>query len=552
MGAAASITQEEAASYPQYEMLGGSTKFAELKDADGKVALDMVQDPYLLYGGAYDNDPKDTIGFKYVNFSKMPTFTSEHISALANTLTPNLFEKLKDLATSKGFTFSNTIQPGVITPCLEVGVAAGDEESYETFKELFYPIIKMVHGFDPIESKHRNNLDSQDLELSSEQLNLFNQYVSSFSLQGERNIAGISFSAGAKSEDRESVEQLMNEFANSMNGKYYSLNGLSDQDIALLTQKGVYMKMPSPGEFITSSGGARSWPKNRGVFLNESDDSYVWINYEDHIRFGSKDSGSNIATVWTKFCELNNSLKAYLESKGKTFARVDNLGYIGSNIVSSIGNAMTASVIVSVSKFQKSVDLLKEVTTSNNLDFKIVSDSQVMIKSKAYLGKNEWQVMKSFIDSVCTLLKLEADLSSGTTPEAIREQLNVSNAVPEEKPASTNVTSPKSSSMSKVVVVASSPRKNNVVSTPKQVVVAPTSPKLVDTSQKVKTPKSARVVEGIPPKSPAKSPAKNVESNNQPSNKVGSSKPISAGFMSSKFNNKLTIEIDELKFPGDH
>lgn len=548
MGAAASITQEEAASYPQYEMLGGSTKFAELKDADGKVALDMVQDPYLLYGGAYENDPKDTIGFKFVNFSKMPNFTSEHVSAMANTLTPNLFEKLKDFVTSKGFTFSNTIQPGVITPNLDVGVSAGDEESFETFKELLYPIIKMLHGFDAIESKHVDHVDSQELQVSTEQLNFLNQYASSFSLHGERNIAGISFTSGAKSEDRESVENIMADYSKHINGKYYSLSGISEEDSNVLKEKGFHMKIPSPGDFLTSSGGARAWPKNRGVILNDSGDSYLWINYAEHIRFGSKDSGSNISTVWTRYCQQNNSLKEYLESKGKAFARSDNLGYIGSNISSSIGNAMTVSIMVTLTHFHKSIDLLKEVATSLNLGLHFMSDNQVIITSKTILGKNERKVVQSFVESVCSLLKFETELASGATAEAIREQLTVTSRPAEDQPAFTNLSSPKSSSLSKVVVVASSPRKNNVVSSPKQVVVAPTSPKLVDSSQKVKTPKSSRVAEGAPPKSPAKSPEKNVES----ANKVASSKPISAGFMSSKFNNKLTIEIDDLKFPGSH
>jgi hypothetical protein len=37
MGAGASVTQDEVKSYPQYAILGGDSKFAELKDEEGKV-----------------------------------------------------------------------------------------------------------------------------------------------------------------------------------------------------------------------------------------------------------------------------------------------------------------------------------------------------------------------------------------------------------------------------------------------------------------------------------------------------------------------------------
>ena len=38
---------------------------------------------------------------------------------------------------------------GVVTPHLGVGATAGDEDCWETFKDLYYPIIKEWHGYDP-------------------------------------------------------------------------------------------------------------------------------------------------------------------------------------------------------------------------------------------------------------------------------------------------------------------------------------------------------------------------------------------------------------------
>jgi hypothetical protein len=59
-----------------------------------------------------------------------------------------MFYKLKDIKSSKGYTLSNVIMTGVVTPHLGVGATAGDEESWELFKDIYYPIIKDWHGYD--------------------------------------------------------------------------------------------------------------------------------------------------------------------------------------------------------------------------------------------------------------------------------------------------------------------------------------------------------------------------------------------------------------------
>jgi hypothetical protein len=60
-----------------------------------------------------------------------------------------LFYKLKDLKSAKGYTLSNAIMTGVVTPHLGIGCTAGDEECWELFKDLYYPVIKVYHGYDP-------------------------------------------------------------------------------------------------------------------------------------------------------------------------------------------------------------------------------------------------------------------------------------------------------------------------------------------------------------------------------------------------------------------
>jgi len=69
-----------------------------------------------------------------------------HNNLMAKHLTPRLYSKLRDKVTASGFTLDAAIQTGVDNPghpfILTVGAVAGDEESYDTFAELFDPIIE--------------------------------------------------------------------------------------------------------------------------------------------------------------------------------------------------------------------------------------------------------------------------------------------------------------------------------------------------------------------------------------------------------------------------
>jgi hypothetical protein len=74
-------------------------------------------------------------------------------------LTPELFEKLKDVKSSRGYTLSNAIQAGVLRPHLGVGITCGDEECYTLFKEIIYPVVQGWHKFDPETQEHKSDLD---------------------------------------------------------------------------------------------------------------------------------------------------------------------------------------------------------------------------------------------------------------------------------------------------------------------------------------------------------------------------------------------------------
>lgn len=106
-----------------------------------------------------------------MDYEAKPDFTDKHISLMSKHLTPELFTELKAAgATSKGYTISRAIQTGVMTPHLGVGITAGDEESWELFKAIYYPIIKGWHQFDPETQNHTSDLDASKLTMTEDQV----------------------------------------------------------------------------------------------------------------------------------------------------------------------------------------------------------------------------------------------------------------------------------------------------------------------------------------------------------------------------------------------
>ena len=95
--------------------------------------------------------------------SDFPTIKSTH-SLVAKHVTPEVWEKLKDIKTkTSGFTLAKAIACAVEFDDQHCGIYAGDEDSYEDFKDVFEPIILEYHGL-PSEFSHTSDMDVANIE----------------------------------------------------------------------------------------------------------------------------------------------------------------------------------------------------------------------------------------------------------------------------------------------------------------------------------------------------------------------------------------------------
>jgi len=293
------------------KMIDGVSKVIELEEklAAGATAADIEA---ILDGKAPVGYIKDTADFKYENYEACPEFTAEHKSLMSKTLTPALFDKLKGLKTAKGYTLSNCIQTGVKTPHLGVGITAGDEESWTLFKDIMYPIIKGWHGYDPEVDTHKVDLDPSKVVFTEEQVAKFDKYVASTRIRAARNVSGFGLPAGSTAEDRAGVEGVLTKafgaFEGELGGKYYPLDGMNDTDRDFLLSNGFLFQIPKETNLLWHAGAARDWPKNRGIFHNDSHTALCWVNEEDHCRIISMEKTGNVKSVFARFCQISESL----------------------------------------------------------------------------------------------------------------------------------------------------------------------------------------------------------------------------------------------------
>jgi creatine kinase len=428
---------------PQYKILGGDEKFNELKDEEGKVALEKVEDPYLAYGGAYNGDPKDTADFKYVTFSEVPKFSDKHRSAMCKHLTPEVFEKLKDIVSDKGYTLSNAIMTGTVTPHLGVGATAGDEDSWEKFKDLFYPIIQDWHGYDANTQKHPVDLDPSKLVFSDDQKAAFNEYVVSTRIRAARNVSGFSLPCGATAEDRAGVEGVLKQAFDGLDGElkgtYYELGGMTDEQRDFLLERGFLFQIPTHRNLLTGAGAARSWPSNRGIFHNEAQTALCWVNEEDHCRIISMELGGDIPSVFTRFCALSEALKASAESNGTKLMWNETLGFLGT-CPSNLGTGLRASVMIKLPGFNKLLEdeatpqedkeLLEQVCSAFDLqprgsagEHSPAKDAKFDVSNKQRLGFSEVQLVQKMIDGCTKVIELEKMLIAGSSAAEVRAKV---------------------------------------------------------------------------------------------------------------------------------
>lgn len=289
---------------------------------------------------------------------------SQHSNYLGEVLraNPEIYDKLKGRKTASGVTLAKIIKTGMDNkghPNIKtVGMVAGDEESYETFKELFDPVISARHGGYAPDGKQPTDLEISNL--SDIDIDPYDKYVLTSRVRTGRSIRGFQLPPSLTFQDRRRLEAAvvgaLKTMEGDLHGDYYPLSGsksypekpdgmTKEKQEELLDAGNLFQEPDST--LLLSSGMARHWPDARGIFHNDEKNLFVWLNEEDHMRIVSMQKGKNIKEVTARFIRACDQVQKVLKGQGLDFMHNDHLGWV-LTCPSNLGTGLRAGSLVKI------------------------------------------------------------------------------------------------------------------------------------------------------------------------------------------------------------
>ena len=351
---------------------------------------------------------------------------------------PGLYDKLKDKKTSTGVSLGHCIKTGVDNPghphIKTVGLVAGDEESYEVFKELFDPVISARHnGYGP-DRTHPTNLNVD--ELSTTKIDPDGKYVLTSRCRTGRSVRGFRLPPCVSFEERRECEAVIVKsllsLQGDLKGDYFPLagsrsyapkpNGMSLEKEEQLRSAGNLFQEPD-STLLLSSGCGRHWPDARGIYHNDDANLFVWVNEEDQMRIVSMEKGDNVQRIIERFSKATEQIQKCLKDQGYEFMHNDHLGWV-LTCPSNLGTGLRAGAMVKVPKFSARSDfknLLSQMGLQARGGGGVDSDAVggiYDISNADRLGKSEVQLVNIFIEGVAQIIRWEQALENGENIES--------------------------------------------------------------------------------------------------------------------------------------
>jgi creatine kinase len=94
--------------------------------------------------------------------------------------------------------------------------------------------------------------------------------------------------------------------------------GMTEEKEEALRKNGNLFQEPD-STLLLSSGCGRHWPDARGIFHNDAENFFVWINEEDQMRIVSMQKGDDVAAIFRRFADATEGIKKVLEAEEREF-----------------------------------------------------------------------------------------------------------------------------------------------------------------------------------------------------------------------------------------
>merc|ERR1719313_2046193 len=401
-------------------------------------------------GDAAYNCPEKNATFAVdgVSPADMPDL-SKHSNFMAELMTPEIYNNLKDKKTSTGITLAQCIKTGVDNPghphIKTVGMTACDEESYEVFKALFDPVISARHNGYGADATQPTNLDIS--QLSNTDIDPDGKYVLTTRVRTGRSVKGFRLPPTISFEERRRLEALVVKallnMKGDLKGDYFPLhgsrsyapkpNGMTEAKEDELRKMGNLFQEPD-STLLLASGMARHWPDARGVFHNDAKTLFVWFGEEDHLRIVSMQGershptpkGKDIRAVTARFMQACHEVQKVLKAEGYDFMHDEHLGWL-LTCPSNLGTGLRAGTMVKLPQVSARPDWKKligkmglQVRGTGGVDSGSTGGTWD-VSNADRIGKGEVDLVNILIEGAAQLVKWESMYDQGQGAKADAE-----------------------------------------------------------------------------------------------------------------------------------
>lgn len=310
--------------------------------------------------------------------------------------------------TSYGTSIYDCCKSALYFPDSNVGLYAPDTECYDTFAEVFHPVIAEYHKVDVATLKSVHDLgDASNLvDLPKEMADR----VVSTRVRVGRTVKGFPMAGKMTKEKRLELENKIKEALSKLTGElagtYQSLVDMTQEAKDQLIAEHILYN-DADDKYLEAAGGYGDWPSGRGIYMNKDKNFIVWVSEEDHIRIISMQKGASLKQVWGRLVNAIKAMETVLE-----FERHDKFGYL-TFCPTNIGTALRASVHIKVPKVADS-GKLDEICKAADLQPRGIHGEHTEsvggvydISNKIRIGRTEWDLINTMWNGVHTLMKQE-------------------------------------------------------------------------------------------------------------------------------------------------
>lgn len=286
---------------------------------------------------------------------------NDHVPLAVKYCTEKVWNQYKDTKSSgpADWTMARTINSGVMNPISFVGCHVGDMESYDDFKDFWYPLIEDYHkGFKVNEPKRAEETTASRFDINKlpELSPEATKRIVSTRIRCARNLADFPLNPGAKSaltryQILQMMEMVYDQFPADFKGTLYKHEVMSDEERQKLVDD--HFLFRGKDKMQASSGYHEHWPKGRGIFVRDDKKFLNWLNEGDHIRIISMEYGSDVKAVFNRLgqgaCLVEDGIRkiAGKNSTEPVFMFHPKLGSV-TCCPSNLGSGLRASVFLKI------------------------------------------------------------------------------------------------------------------------------------------------------------------------------------------------------------